>query len=131
MLTVVALLSGKFYGASWLDPVMGIAGSVLVARWAIGLLRESGNILLDAKMDSPVIQEVRDVIATNLPQAHITDLHVRRVGRGAYACILRLMPRKLLIGRLLDNLAGAVRRSIWPQEFYRPDLVAFDSSTHV
>lgn len=91
VLAIVALLGGKFYGASWLDPGMGLAGSVLVARWAIGLLKESGKILLDAEMDSPVVQEVRDVVAQDLPQASITDLHVWRVGRGAYACILGLV----------------------------------------
>ena len=42
-------------------------------------------------MDSPVVQEVRDVIAQDLPKAAITDLHVWRVGRGAYACILGLV----------------------------------------
>jgi cation diffusion facilitator family transporter len=86
VLAIVALLGGKFYGASWLDPVMGVAGSVLVARWAIGLLKESGKILLDAEMDSPVVQEVRDVIEQELPQASITDLHLCQRARRAASC---------------------------------------------
>ncbi|TCV96450.1 cation diffusion facilitator family transporter [Luteibacter rhizovicinus] len=91
VLAIVALIGGKFYGASWLDPVMGIVGSILVARWAFSLLRESGKILLDAEMDHPVVQEVRDVIDEQFPQAAISDLHVWRVGRGSYACILGLV----------------------------------------
>jgi cation diffusion facilitator family transporter len=91
VLAVVALLGGKFYGAVWLDPMMGIVGAFLVGRWAASLLRESGHILLDAEMDAPVVQEIRDVVAARLPSAGIYDLHVWRVARGSYACILGLV----------------------------------------
>lgn len=90
VLAIVALLGGKLYGATWLDPVMGIVGSILVARWSIGLLRESGRILLDAEMDAPVVQEVRDVMAENFPGTEVSDLHVWRIAKGSYACILAL-----------------------------------------
>lgn len=91
VLAVIALLGGKLYGAAWLDPVMGVVGSFLVGRWAVSLLRESGRILLDAEMDAPVVQEIRDVVAEQLPSAHICDLHVWRVARGSYACILGII----------------------------------------
>jgi len=39
VLAIVALGGGWLYGWDWLDPVMGIAGAVLVAVWARGLLR--------------------------------------------------------------------------------------------
>lgn len=91
LLAIGALLGGRFFGASWLDPMMGIVGAVLVTRWAIGLLRESGAILLDAEMHHPVVEEVRDVVREQLPQAAISDLHVWRVGRGSYACVLALV----------------------------------------
>lgn len=91
VLAVMALLGGKFYGAAWLDPVMGVVGAFLVGRWAVSLLRESGRILLDAEMDAPVVQEIRDVVAVRLPSAHICDLHVWRVARGSYACILGIV----------------------------------------
>ncbi len=91
LLAVIALLGGKLYGAAWLDPVMGVAGSILVARWAFGLLRESARILLDAEMDSPVVEEIRDVIRQELPETALCDLHVWRVGRASYACILGLV----------------------------------------
>lgn len=91
VLAIVALVGGKLYGATWLDPVMGIVGSVLVARWAWGLLRESGRILLDAEMDQPVVEEIRDVVREQFATAAISDLHVWRVGRDSYACILGLV----------------------------------------
>ena len=90
VLAIIALAGGKFYDARWLDPVMGIVGAGLVSVWAYGLLRDTGRVLLDAEMDAPVVAEVREVIA-NLPvNTEITDLHVWRVGRGKYACILSL-----------------------------------------
>ena len=44
VLAIVALLGGKLLGLTWLDPVMGLVGAVLVTVWAIGLLRDSGRM---------------------------------------------------------------------------------------
>lgn len=90
VLAIIALIAGKLWGASWLDPVMGIVGGVLVSAWAAGLLRDTGRVLLDAHMDDPVVEEVREVIADVDPEADITDLHVWRVGKGKYSVILSL-----------------------------------------
>lgn len=91
VLAIVALTGGKFWGASWLDPGMGIVGAGLVAIWAYGLLRDSGGVLLDAEMNAPVVAEVREVIEASPIKANISDLHVWRVGKGKYACILSLV----------------------------------------
>lgn len=90
VLAIVALVGGKLWGAAWLDPVMGIVGAGLVGAWAYGLLRDSGRVLLDAEMDAPVVEEVREVIAASPIPADICDLHVWRVAKGKYACILSL-----------------------------------------
>lgn len=90
ILAIIALFAGKLWGALWLDPVMGIAGAVLVSVWAYGLIRDSGKILLDAQMDAPVVQEIKDVIEHSAVQATLSDLHVWQVGRGQYACIIVL-----------------------------------------
>lgn len=87
---ILALFGGKFFAASWLDPVMGIVGSALVAIWAVGLLRDTGRILLDAEMDAPVVAEIHEAIASSPIPAQITDLHVWRVGKGQYASIVSL-----------------------------------------
>lgn len=90
VLAIVALTGGKLWGANWLDPVMGIVGAVMVLIWAYGLLRDTGRILLDAEMDVPVVAEIREVIEASPIRAEITDLHVWRVGKGKFACILSL-----------------------------------------
>ncbi|MDD5409803.1 MAG: CDF family Co(II)/Ni(II) efflux transporter DmeF [Methylobacter sp.] len=90
VLAILALIGGKFWGANWLDPVMGIVGAGLVAIWAYGLLHDTGRVLLDAEMNAPVVAEIREVIDASPLKADITDLHVWRVGKGKYACILSL-----------------------------------------
>lgn len=90
LLAILALFGGKLWGADWLDPAMGIVGAALVASWAYGLLCDSGRVLLDAEMDAPVVAEIREAIRTSPLPAEITDLHVWRVGKGQYACILSL-----------------------------------------
>ncbi|MCG8158622.1 CDF family Co(II)/Ni(II) efflux transporter DmeF [Brenneria goodwinii] len=90
VLAIVALICGKLWGADWLDPVMGIVGSILVGIWAYGLIRQSGKVLLDAEMDAPVVEEIKEVIAASPMPAELTDLHVWRVGTEKYACILSL-----------------------------------------
>ena len=90
VLAILALFGGKFFAADWLDPVMGMVGSALVAIWAIGLLRDTGRVLLDAEMDAPVVEEIHEAIAASPIKAEITDLHVWRVGKGQYASIVSL-----------------------------------------
>lgn len=88
VLAIGALAGGKFFGASWLDPLMGLVGSVVVAAWAFALLRDTGRILLDAEMDAPVVEGIRRSVCECDVGATIEDLHVWRVGRGKFACVL-------------------------------------------
>ncbi len=95
VLAIVALTGGLLYGWSWLDPVMGIVGAILVALWAKGLLLETGKVLLDREMDHPVVEEIREVVKA-LEQSdgtQLIDLHVWRVGREAYSCSLVIATR--------------------------------------
>ena len=90
---IVALAGGLFYGWSWLDPVMGIVGAGLVAFWARNLLAETAKVLLDREMDHPVVEEIREAVETgpDSGDTRISDLHVWRVGRQSYACVLSLI----------------------------------------
>ena len=91
VLAIVALAGGWLYGWSWLDPVMGIAGAGLVAVWAYGLMRDSGRVLLDAEMNVPVVAEIREAIDAGPLEAAISDLHVWRVAKSKYACIVSVV----------------------------------------
>lgn len=88
LLAILALLGGMLWGFAWLDPAMGLLGAALITVWAWGLLRESARVLLDAEMDVPVTEEIREAIAQGPYPAELTDLHVWRVGKDKYACIV-------------------------------------------
>ena len=109
VLAIFALLGGKYWGAIWLDPAMGIAGSILVSVWAYGLLRDCGRVLLDAEMNAPVVEQIRHAIRHSGWQAEINDLHVWRVGGGKYACILAIRTSQ-------DVSADDVRRQLSAHE---------------
>jgi cation diffusion facilitator family transporter len=90
VLAIIALFAGKYFGWDFLDAVLGIVGAILVAKWSWGLIRDTGKTLLDAEMEHPVVDEIREVIEELDPQLEITDLHVWKVGRGKFSCILSL-----------------------------------------
>jgi len=46
VLAIGALLLGKYFGWVFLDPVIGILGGIIIAKWAIGLLISTSKILL-------------------------------------------------------------------------------------
>lgn len=89
VLAIIALFAAKYFSWNFLDALLGIIGALLVAKWSWGLIQETGKTLLDAEMGHPVVQEIKDVIA-QLPQVEITDLHVWKVGKGKFSCILGL-----------------------------------------
>ena len=90
VLAIIALIGGMLWGVIWLDPIMGIIGSILVFIWAIGIVKQSGKILLDAEMDEPIVEEVIEVINSLKQNIIIEDLHIFRVGKGKFSCILTL-----------------------------------------
>lgn len=90
VLAIIALFAGKYFGWDFLDAVLGIVGAVLVAQWSWGLIRETGKTLLDAEMEHPVVKEIQEVVEELDNQITITDLHVWKVGRSKFSCILSL-----------------------------------------
>ncbi|MEY3089746.1 MAG: hypothetical protein RL113_62 [Pseudomonadota bacterium] len=90
VLAIIALGGSMLYGLSWLDPLMGIIGSILVLVWALSLIKQSGKILLDAQRDEPVVEEIIQVINDLDQNIIIEDLHVLSVGKGKFALILTL-----------------------------------------
>ena len=59
LLAIFALLGAKYFGYTWMDPVMGVVGAILVARWSVGLLGMSGGILLDRQASRELQEKVK------------------------------------------------------------------------
>ncbi|MBV4477494.1 CDF family Co(II)/Ni(II) efflux transporter DmeF [Pseudomonas botevensis] len=89
VLAIAALLAGRYLGWVWLDPVMGIVGAIVIAKWAYNLMRDSAAVLLDAT-DEPVAAEIRELLETS-DDVRISDLHVWQVGPQARAAIVSVV----------------------------------------
>ncbi len=86
VLAITALLAGRYFGWIWLDPVMGIVGAVVIARWSWTLMRDTAAVLLDTT-DVDVANEVRALL-DGPDGVRVTDLHIWRIGPEAHAGIV-------------------------------------------
>ena len=89
VLAIIALLSGRYLGWVWLDPVMGVVGAIVITRWSWSLLRDTTWTLLD-QTDEHVAEEIRDLLERS-GDTRIADLHVWRVGPDAHAAIVSVV----------------------------------------
>jgi len=90
VLAIFALLTGKFLGLNWMDPVMGIVGAILVARWSLGLIRDTSGILLDHQAPGVMLEQTRAAIE-GVDDNRIADLHIWSIGPGIYSATLAVV----------------------------------------
>src|ERR1700688_1494150 len=112
ILVIVGLLFARFKGWLWMDPVAGIVGSLVIASWSYGLIRDTGAILLDMNPDRGMAERMRTTIEADGDR--LTDLHLWRLGPGHLGAIL--------------SISTAKQRD---PEHYRRLLVQFRTLSHV
>jgi cation diffusion facilitator family transporter len=109
LLAIGALSAGLLFGWAFLDPLMGVAGALLIGRWAYGLAADSARSLLDAEDHGETARRVRAAFE-NVDDVEVADLHLWRVGAASRACIVSLVthdPRPLGFYKgLLDDIPG-------------------------
>lgn len=86
VLAIFALVAGKFGGWLWLDPLMGLVGAIVIARWSWSLMRDTAGVLLDTA-DPHLVDEIRQEVE-GPGDSWIADLHVWRIGPEAHAAML-------------------------------------------
>ena len=99
VLAIAALLAGRYLGWGWMDPVMGIVGAIVIARWSWALMRDTASVLLDTT-DHHVAEEVRELVEAP-GDARIADLHVWRIGPEAHAAIVSVVGRQGVDGDMI------------------------------
>ena len=114
---LVALGTGKLLGWTWMDPVMGIVGALVIARWSIALLRDTSAVLLDAEVGAARRDAIR--AAVEVAGDRVTDLHVWRVGPRHHAAIVAVA-----------STAGATARAIKERLRPFPDLAHLTVEVH-
>jgi cation diffusion facilitator family transporter len=90
VLALVALAGGWLWGLGWLDPLVALAGSALIAHWSIGVLRDSARSLVDASSDTRLRDTVRRTIESD-GDARVADLHVWQVGPRAWSAVVSVV----------------------------------------
>jgi cation diffusion facilitator family transporter len=89
VLAIAALVTAMYSHWVWTDPAVGIIGSLVIASWAYGLLRDCGAILLDVSADKDLEAVIRDRLETKGDR--VTDLHLWQVGPGHRAAVISLV----------------------------------------
>ncbi|ASU23692.1 cation transporter [Vibrio qinghaiensis] len=87
LLAIVALLFGKYYGWNWLDSVVGIVGAAVIAKWTIGLIKQTSPILLDESIEQPYRRLIEEELAAF---AVIKDLHIWKISAHHYSAAIIL-----------------------------------------
>jgi cation diffusion facilitator family transporter len=89
VLAISALLTAAYLRWTWADPVVGIVGAVVIASWAVGLLRSSGSVLLDVNNAGKMEGLIRQRLETRGDR--VTDLHLWQIGPGHRAAVISLI----------------------------------------
>lgn len=89
VMAIVALAVAGTLGWVWIDPIVALVGSAVIAYWAYGLIRESGAVLLDVVPDRTSESEIRARLETGGDR--LADLHLWRVGPGHSAAVISIV----------------------------------------
>ena len=89
VLAIIALFIAKLYSLPQLDSLIGIVGGVVIAYWAVGLLKQTGTILLDRSPGQGIERQVRTILEQS-GNIVITDLHIWHISPYHYAMIISL-----------------------------------------
>jgi cation diffusion facilitator family transporter len=108
VLAIAALVVGMYAHWVWTDPLVGIAGSLVIASWAYGLIRDSGAVLLDASADKDLEAVIRDRIETKGDR--VTDLHLWQVGPGHCAAVISVISDNPLPPATYKRRLGGLKR---------------------
>jgi cation diffusion facilitator family transporter len=90
VLAIAALAGGWYLGWNFLDPLCGLIGAGVIASWALGLIRDSALVLLDADADPALSRNIRLLLETEMGM-RIADLHLWRLGPGHQGLIVSLV----------------------------------------
>lgn len=90
VLAIAALLFGKYMGLTWLDPIMGIVGAIIISRWSWGLIQQTSPILLDGGVKASLQRKVRETIEA-VPDHQVADLHIWRVSADHHAIMVSIV----------------------------------------
>ena len=90
VLAIVALITGKYFGWVWMDPIMGIVGAIVILKWAYSLVNQTGKILLDYNADKDLTTKIKAILESD-SDTRLTDIHAWKLGSQKYAAIVSIV----------------------------------------
>jgi len=87
---IVALIAGKSLGWIWMDALMGILGSLVISRWAFGLLQQTSKPLLDENASVQELQAIEAILRAK-DEVDVVDFHVWQISPYHQAAIIGLV----------------------------------------
>jgi cation diffusion facilitator family transporter len=85
VLTILSLSAAWGFGWTFMDPLVGLVGMIVIVSWSLTLLRTAGRVLLDTVPDAALEHSIRERIETGGDR--LADLHLWRLGPGHSALI--------------------------------------------
>jgi len=105
VLVIIGLVLAKTFGWLWMDPLAGIIGALVIASWAVGLIRDTGSILLDMTPDKSMAETMRQTVEADGDE--LADLHLWRLGPGHLGAIVSVITQQ---GRDADYYRTRLQR---------------------
>jgi cation diffusion facilitator family transporter len=90
VLALAALAGGAWFGWRWLDPAVALVGAAVIGQWALGSLRGSARVLVDATEDPQLARRIRERVECD-GDARVSDLHAWQVGTRAWCAVVSVV----------------------------------------
>lgn len=90
LLAIIALVTGKYFGWFWMDPIMGIVGAVVILKWAYSLVTQTGKILLDYNLEKDFMTKIKAILESD-SDTRLSDIHAWKLGSQKYAAIVSIV----------------------------------------
>ncbi|WP_324282036.1 CDF family Co(II)/Ni(II) efflux transporter DmeF [Cyanobacterium aponinum UTEX 3221] len=113
VMAIIALFTGKYLDWVWMDALMGVVGAGVIAKWAYGLIKDTGLILLDGTADKKTRLAIIDAIEADSDN-QVADIHIWYLSQND-----------------LSAMISVVTHHPQPPEYYKQLLRHIPNLTHI
>jgi cation diffusion facilitator family transporter len=108
VMTIAGLTLAWTFGWTFMDPLVGLIGMIVILSWGYSLVRSAGGVLLDIVPDPALAGRIRERIEVD--HDRLADLHLWQLGPGHVAVIASVVSdhpqAPVVYKRRLEGLSG-------------------------
>ncbi|BAQ60894.1 cobalt-zinc-cadmium resistance protein CzcD [Geminocystis sp. NIES-3708] len=90
VLAIIALLTARQWGWIWMDAVMGLVATLVIGKWAWGLIADTATILLDGSVNQKTKLKIIDIIESDADN-RIVDLHFWNISEHYFSATISIV----------------------------------------